>query len=454
MNEEEPESRTVDRVAAGLAVSTDSTTVEEFEALRPADQADVLEELPEERLGPVIDEIADQDLAELLAELSDDEFGRVLAQFDAPRLARVLDLAPADTAADAIQALQEPDREEVLRLMATADAVRTLLGYDEDDAGGLMLPNVVALREALSVGSALAFLRRTRPSAEAIYYLYVVDDHERLLGVVGLRDLVTSAPQSSLRDIMDRRVVSVTVGTDQERVARLLQRYNLLAIPVVDPFGRLIGSITVDDVMDVMEAETTEDMFRLVGVGADERAQGPLLPSLRRRIPWLLAGLGVALATAIVIGAFQATIGTVIILAAFLPVVAGAAGLATTQTVTVTVRSLVLGEVTREEAWPLLGRELVLGSLSGLVTGALAGLASWAWQGSPVLGLAVGASVLAGVVLAALLGAAVPLGLAAAGRDPAGASSGLLAAVAGLAGILVFLLLATVALPLLATVPD
>lgn len=454
MNEDETTSQTVDRVAAGLAVSTEATAVEEFEALRPADQADVLVDLPEERLGPVIDEVSDEDLAGLLPELEDDEFEKVLAQFDAPRLARVLDLAPADTAADAIQALEEADREEVLRLMTTAEAVRTLLGYDEDDAGGLMLPNVVALRETMTVESALGFLRRTRPSAESIYYLYVVDDHERLLGVVGLRDLVTNPPRTTLRDVMDSRVVSVRVGTDQELVARTLQRYNLLAIPVVDTFDRLIGSITVDDVMDVVEEETTEDMFRMVGVAADERAVGPLLPSLRRRTPWLLINLAAAFVAALVVGSFEATIAAFAILAAFLPVVAGEGGLATSQTVTIAVRSLVLGEIGRGEGWRLLGRETLLGLLNGVIVGVLAGTVAWLWQGNPVLGGVVAAAVVGNLVVAGAIGAALPLGLRAAGRDPAGASTGIVTSLTDIAGLLLFLGLATLVLPaLLAAAP-
>src|SRR4029434_8023280 len=263
--------------------------------------------------------------------------------------------------------------------------VENLLEYAERTAGRIMNPHVFALNEDLTVGEAITELQTNR-DVEMVFYLSVVDERRHLVGVVSLRRLLLVSPETPLKRIMTADLMSARVDMDQEEVARQVASYNLLAIPVVDEENKLVGVITVDDVIDVIKDEATEDIYRLAGVSGDERVFTPPMESLRLRLPWLLVNLATAFLAAAVVGLFEGTIAQVTAVAIFMPIVAGMGGNAATQTLTVIVRGLALGELTWVNSRKALVKEIAVGLGNGFTLGILAALVAWIAQAPPALG--------------------------------------------------------------------
>jgi magnesium transporter len=277
-----------------------------------------------------------------------------------------------------------------------------------------------------------------------VFYLYVVDERRHLVGVVSLRRLLLVSPETPLKRIMTADLISARVDMDQEEVARQVAAYNLLAIPVVDAENKLVGIITVDDVIDVIKDEATEDIYRLAGVAGDERAFTPAKESLRKRLPWLGINLLTAFLAAAVVGLFEGTIDLFPVLAVFMPIVAGMGGNAGTQTLTVIVRGIALGELTWSNSRKALLKEAVVGLGNGIVLGAAAAAVVWMVRGNATLGLVLGMAMIINMFVAAAAGTLVPLGLRAANVDPALASSVFITTMTDMFGFFSFLGLATV----------
>jgi magnesium transporter len=306
-----------------------------------------------------------------------------------------------------------------------------------------MTPNVFALSEDLTVGESITALQSSR-DVEMVFYLYVVDARRHLVGVTSLRRLLLVSPETPLKRIMTPEVMSVRVDTDQEEVARQVASYNLLAIPVVDEENKLVGVITVDDVIDVIKDEATEDLYRLAGVSGDERVATPAGEALRKRLPWLGVNLGTAFLAASVVAAFEGTISQVTALAVFMPIVAGMGGNAGTQTLTVVVRGLALGELTGANARKALLKEAAVGLGNGVVLGVVAALVAWLTKGDPMLGLLLAMAMVCNMFVAATAGTLVPLGLKAMKVDPALASSVFITTFTDVVGFAAFLGFATI----------
>jgi magnesium transporter len=277
-----------------------------------------------------------------------------------------------------------------------------------------------------------------------VFYLYVVDERKHLVGVVSLRRLLLVSPETPLKRIMTADLIGARVDMDQEEVARLVAAYNLLAIPVVDEENKLVGIITVDDVIDVIKDEATEDIYRLAGVSGDERAFTPARESLRKRLPWLAVNLATAFVAAAVVYQFTPTIGALPLIAALMPIVAGMGGNAGTQTLTVIVRGIALGELTWSNARKALLKEVLVGVGNGVALGGVASLLVWLTLGNPMLGVVLGMAMIINMFVAALAGTLVPLGLRAANVDPALASSVFITTMTDVFGFLSYLGLATV----------
>jgi magnesium transporter len=295
----------------------------------------------------------------------------------------------------------------------------------------------------MTVSEAIAFLRLSKPLAEEAYYLFVLDAQNRLQGIVNLRQLVVSSPDTRIEDAMTREVVSVRPDTDQEEAARLLQRYRLRALPVVDESGALSGIITSDDIIDVIAEEATEDIYQIVGLPADESVYAPLSESVRRRLPWLLINLITAFAGVGVVAIFQGTIEKAAALAVFMPVVAGQGGNAGIQTITIIVRGIAVGEIDLRDARRLLGREIAIGVVKGFAIGLTVGLVAWVWQGGWAWGVVVGVALIGNMAVAGAMGAVIPLGLRSLRLDPAVASGIFLTMITDAMGFLFLLGLAT-----------
>ena len=320
--------------------------------------------------------------------------------------------------------------------------VQNLLEYEEQTAGRIMNPNVFAVAEDLTAGLAIAALQQSR-DVEMVFYLYLVDARRHLVGVVSLRRLLLVSPESPLRRIMTADVISARVDTDQEEVAREVASYNLLAIPVVDEENKLVGVITVDDVIDVIKDEATEDIYRLAGVAGDEHVFTPPSEALRKRLPWLGVNLLTATIPAGIVAVFQDTISQVVAVAIFMPMVAGMGGNAATQTVTVIVRGIALGELTWSNSRRVLVKEMLMGVGNGLVLGLLAAGVAWLMRGDPILGLILAMALAINLLVAAVAGTLFPIALRAIKVDPAHASSVIITTLTDAVGILAFLGLAT-----------
>src|SRR5215213_5315351 len=311
--------------------------------LRPADISQILSQLPQHDREALFEALVHNDLTKAAEALSELETARAVAlmtTLDVGQISRLLQELPSDDAALLVGEMPERLREELLESMKIEHSmdVQELLGFADETAGRIMTPDYFALDEDVTVSEAITMLQRRSEEFEMAFYLYVVDSRNHLLGVVSLRQLLLNSPSTPLRKIMIGDVIKVTTDTDQEEVARMVATYNLLAVPVVDEENKLAGIITVDDIIDVMREEATEDIYALAGIEADDRALGSALNSARRRLPWLLLSLGAALVAAGIVQFYLQTIERWIYLAVLIPVVATMGSNAATQTLTVVVR--------------------------------------------------------------------------------------------------------------------
>jgi magnesium transporter len=438
----------LDSVKRLLRIGASANLLNLLQKQHPADLAQIFSELQDKDREAAFSVLAERNgrlAMEAISELGPESGAALLATRSAEEIARLAQEIPSDDAAALIDYLPEELSAAVLDLMRPKESgvVENLLEYDEQTAGRIMNPHVFALSEDLTVGEAITELQTNR-DVEMVFYLYVVDDRRHLVGVVSLRRLLLVAPETPLKRIMTADLISARVDTDQEEVARQVASYNLLAIPVVDQENKLAGVITVDDVIDVIKDEATEDIYRLAGVTGDERVFTPAAETFRKRLPTLSIQLVTTFAAAAVVALFEGTIGKVTALAIFMPIVAGMGATAATQTLTVIVRGIGLGELTWSNSRKALLKEASIGIGNGILLGVVAALVAWAAKGDPVLGLLLGAAMVINLFVAATAGTLVPLGLRAANLDPALASSVVVTTMTDVLGFGTFLGLATV----------
>ena len=393
----------------------------------PADLAQVFTELGEKDRVAAFSLLIERNsklAMEALSELGPEGGAALLADRSPEEIASLLHDLPSDDAAAIIDNLPEPLSAAVLELIEKrpGDEVGDLLEYDEQTAGRIMNPKVFALSEDMTAAESITTLQGSR-DVEMVFYLYVVDARRHLVGVVSLRRLLLVPTSTPLKRIMTTDLTSVRTDTDQEEVARLVASYNLLAIPVVDEENKLVGVITVDDVIDVIKDEATEDVYRLAGVAGDDRVFSTPMESLRKRVPWLEVNLVTAFLAASVVALFEGKIKDLPVLAVFMPVVAGMGGNAATQTLTVIVRGIALGELTWANSRQALIKEAAVGIGNGVACGLVGALVVWIWKGDWVLGLILCAAMIINMFVAATAGTVIPLALRAMKVDPALASS-------------------------------
>ncbi|MFW6331586.1 MAG: magnesium transporter [Gemmatimonadota bacterium] len=420
-----------------------------LEALHPSDIADLIEHFGEEEervriLELLPAELASETLAEMEAHQHPEE---ILAALEPERIGALLEELSDDDAADLIGELDPEDQARVLATLAPVDAVelRELIAYPEESAGGIMTTEVVALSMHLTAGEAIEEVRRQAHEMGGEFYkIFVVDLLRRLQGEVGIQDLVMADPEQTIAELVEPPVVTIPVDMDQEEVGRLIGRYNEPSVAVVGPNNVLLGRITWDDVLDVMEAEQTEDLLLLAGIGGEEEVQGAWWDAVRARLPWLTLNTLTAAMGAVVIHQFTETIDQMLALAALLPVIAALGGNAGTQALAVTVRRLALTRESAARRWRVAGKEVVVGLLNGLVLGIVVGLGSWFFFDSTfMLGAVVLLAMWGNLVVASVAGALVPVLLERMGADPAVASSVFVTAVTDVAGFFFLLGLAT-----------
>ena len=414
-----------------------------FYQLHPVDQGEVLDGLPRDHRQSLLADLDASVVAEILEYLEPEESAEMVGGREPADLAQVLDLTGADVAVDLLRQIPREKQQETLEAMADPKEITELLQYRDDTAGGLMTPEYPVVIESTTTPNALDQLRLLGADAEDINSVLVVDAQQRLVGSLSVIRLALARPNALVSDIMDREFTSVTAETDQEECARVMQRYNLGLLPVVDREGLLTGVIMSEDLMDVVEEEATEDMFRIASVGG-ERISGPLSNSLRSRLPWLYINLATAFLAAVMVSLFESTISKVIALAVFLPIVASQGGIGGTQTVTLVVRSMALGEVPRRLGLRLLGRELALGLVHGVALGVVVGIVAYLWKGNFILGLLLGLAMMGNMLVAGMFGAGVPLLLRHFRMDPAVSSAVFVTTFTDVIGFVLFLGLAAI----------
>lgn len=413
-------------------------------SLHPADQAEVFSKLSEGQREAFIALLSAEQAAHLLEHLDDDDLRDVVSQMPRASLARVLDKVDNDIAAYILRTLPPSESARVLSIMAEATDVAPILEHAESTAGGLMTRGFVALHPDMTVAEAINYLRLVKPDVEEAYYLYVMDRFNHLIGVLSLRHLIIAPANTRLSDIMNRQVIAVPADADQEEAARLISHYRLRALPVLDDDGRLLGVITVDDLMEVAEEEATEDMYRMVGLSEMETIYMPLARSVGRRLPWLMVNLVTAFIAALTVSTFEPTIAKIAALAIFMPMVAGQGGNAGIQTLTLVVRSIALGEVELRDTWQVIIKQIGVSAVNAMVIGFIVAMVAWMWQGNPTLGLIVGLAMFMNMVVAGLFGALVPIGMRWLRLDPALASGIFVTMMTDVMGFFFLLGLATV----------
>ncbi|MEM7411672.1 MAG: magnesium transporter [Myxococcota bacterium] len=357
----------------------------------------VLRELPPEMLPQLFDALTDQRIADVIARLEIDD------------LLEFVEWIPEERRDDVLQRLPDYRRDELMKAEL----------YPESSAGRVMITSFVALDEKMTAQEAIDSIRSVGDDDESILYLYVVDDQRCLRGVVPIRRLVAAPPDRPVGEFMIPEPVCVRAEADQEEVAAAVRRYDLLAVPVVDVDNRMLGVITVDDVIDVITEEATEDMYHLAGLSDEDRVFSPAHTSIRKRLPWMLVNLATCFLAAWVVGLFERTIEQVVALAVFMPVVAGMAGNGGTQSLTIITRAIALGELEFSTGLRAAAKELSVGLVIGAITGIASGGIVYFSQGSPVLGLALFLAMVVSMAVSGLMGAAVPLSLKALRQDPA-----------------------------------
>lgn len=414
----------------------------------PADLAQLFSELTDKDRHSAFSLLLERNsrlAMEGLSELGPEAGAALLAGRSAEEIAKLVQDLPTDDAAAVVDYLPEELSAAVLELMQKRPAgvdVGDLLEYEERTAGRIMNPKVFALSEDMTAGEAITAVQTSR-DVEVVFYVYVIDVRRHLVGVVSLRRLLLVSPSTPLKRIMTTDIISVRADMDQEEVARQVASYNLLAIPVVDEENKLVGVITVDDVIDVIKDEATEDVYRLAGVTGDDRVFTRPIESLRKRLPWLIINLGTAFLAASVVAVFQNTISIVTALAVFMPVVAGMGGNAATQTLTVIVRGIALGELTWSNSRKALIKETLVGLGNGLACGLVGGLVVFLFKGDIWLGAILAMAMVINMFIAATAGTLIPLALRAMKIDPALASSVFITTLTDVFGFFSFLGLGT-----------
>ncbi len=421
----------------------------------PGDLLNLLEELEVEQQAEVMQKLSATDAALIFQEMEDFEQAEILRLLEPERAKEILYHMAPDDAADLVGELTPEEAGQLMTLIGEDESfdLGGLLEYPEESAGGIMTTEYISLPADIPVEEAIARLREIAPEAETIYYVYVVDGEGKLIGVISLRDLIAAADGTLLKEIMRRNIINVNAQLDQEEVATVVSKYDLLAVPVVDDQGRLLGIITVDDVIDVLEQEATEDIYRLAGaseVEGVELTEASVGKVVRLRLPWLLISMAGGILSGSVIGVYEDTLHAIVMLAVFIPVIMDMGGNVGTQSSTIFVRGLATGEIESEEVWSYFFREVRIGLTMGVICGILISFVAFIWQGNPYLGLVVGISMAATISMAALIGTLVPMICNMINIDPAITAGPFVTTIKDVTGLLIYFIIASAFLERLA----
>jgi len=385
-----------------------------FESLTKEDRQRIINLLPVETASEIFAEMHEEaHPEELLFQLHPDKRTEIVEELD------------YDDATDIISQLEEHEQKEILEDLSEDDAshIRNLMRYDEDTAGGLMNTEFIRIQLHLKKKDAIDEIIRQSEEIEEFYTIFVIDEHNVFQGIVSLKDIIKAKGNVEITSLVKSDVAWVSPDTDQEEVARLISQYNITSIPVLDNQMKLLGRVTFDDVIDVLEDENTEDILKISGVSEDEELSGNWVEAVKSRLPWLIINLGTAFLASAVVRHFEPTIAKIAVLSAYMTIIAGMGGNAATQALAVTVRRISLYDLTDNQAYRTVLKEFTVGLINGAVTGLIVFVFALVFDANPLLGLVIFFAMTGNLVIAGVTGAGIPLMLKRVGIDPAIASS-------------------------------
>ena len=417
-----------------------------FSDMHAADIADLIDELDEDDRLKLFSLLDVEKASDVILELSDSSREQLIEDLPQERLTDIIEEMASDDKADIIAELSEDQAKAVLEAIEPEESqeVRELLKHADDTAGGIMQSELVSVRKTATINDAFQAVVDARDEMENIHSIFVVDDENSLVGTVPLQRLITMRRFTPIVDVIDEDIPSVRADMDQEEVARLFERYDLVEAGVVDEKQRLLGRIVIDDVVDAIQEETSEDMFRIAGLGHDDNIFNKASEAVKKRLPWLYLNLFTALSSVLVIGYFEDTIKGMVALVFFMPVVAGLGGNSGGQTLALVIRSLALGELTFENSKRVLLRQILVGVSNGVSVGIVIAIIAYFWKGIPILGLILGLAMIVSVFTGSMAGVLIPLALKRLNQDPALGSNILLTAFTDAFGFFSYLTLATI----------
>lgn len=434
-----------------LARSDHNKLEEIYEQYQPIDFAQEMEDFEDEEIAQTCALLDDEELGEILEQADEKLQNTVIRFIDNGRILKIFKYMQKDNVADFLGDIPIDRRKQIFALMSGGDkrTIHELLGYSEDTAGGIMTTAYIALHENLTVGEAIRKIKQIAPRTEVIETIFILNAARQLIGTADLRDILVADDDTKLTDIMEDDPISVEPGVDQEEVSRIFAKYDLQAMPVINKRGGMLGIITPDDIIDVIYEEHTEDMYAMAGVSKEESIDTSLWESVGMRLPWLIVNLLTAYLAAFTIRAFENTIEQVVALSAMMTIISGMGGNAGTQTLSIMVRSLALGEMEWKDCWKVLFKEIFLGIINGAVTGLITGVVSYLTYGNYFLGIITLLAMIGNLIVAGIFGFLVPVVLKAFHQDPALGSSVFLTTATDTLGFFIFLELATLFLPYL-----
>lgn len=404
------------------------------------------------------EELDDDDLLRVFELMTDEQKANVIEQADDDLQERIFELIPDEEAIDILAFMSPDDIVDILGFIdirksksiltkmkrSQANKIRELLGYEEDTAGGIMTTQYIAFKENLEIKEVMKKIKMIAPRTEVIETIFVTNSKKELVGEADLRDILISSDETKLSEIMDENPKYVYVEEDQEDVARLVSKYDLKVVPVINHKKMILGIITIDDIIDVIQEENTEDILKLGGVSEEEDIYSDFWFSVKQRLPWLVINLGTAFLASFVIGIFSGTVEKVVILSSVMTIISGMGGNAGTQALSVTIRALALGEVDLKDTLGIIWKTVLVGTINGALLGLLCGGILWAIYGNFYMGLIVFLAMIGNLVIACMIGFLIPITLKAMKIDPAMASAVVLTTATDCFGFLIFLSLATV----------
>ena len=420
---------------------------EEFLSMHNYEQSEYFEDTDEEKRQKIFEFLSPSEVADFFdhLDIDDEECEELFDNINANYASHILEEMSYDNAVDILNELSKPKVASLLTLMNNEDAneIKALLHYEEDTAGGIMTTEYLSLKSTTPVKEALMHVKEQAPNAETIYVIFAVNEDDQLVGVLSLRDLITAENDAYIEDVMSERVISVDVATDQEDVAQTMRDYDFIAVPVVDYQNHLLGIITIDDILDVMDEEASEDYSRLAGVSDIDSTNDSVIKTATKRLPWLIILTFLGMITATILGSFEDTLSKVALLAAFIPIISGMSGNSGTQSLAVSVRNISTGDIDEQSKFKVALREAGSGLLSGIVCSIILIIIIISIYRQPLLAVIVGGSLTCAMTVGTLVGSMIPLLMNKLKIDPAVASGPFITTINDIVSMLIYFGLAT-----------